>query len=153
MPLYAIFRPTIKHPGHYDMMELFPSREQARRILDRRIHDHRSATYYLTDSPRKYQRPERDFPEAAHSASLAVWLRTVAQGPPRPTLAPHERWSLCPSGALLRDPWNPRFTRPAYTVVRSEPDSVVPTRTVRVTLEPCRACFQIPTVTGRCNCS
>lgn len=153
MPLYAIFRPTIRNPGHHGMMELMPSREQAARILNARIWDRQSATYYLTENPRQYKRPQRDFLGADTTASLAVWLRTVAQGPPRPTMSPDERWSISPTGTLQREPWNPHFTRPAYTVVREEPEPVIPARPVRVTLEPCRACFMIPTVTGRCNCS
>jgi hypothetical protein len=135
------------------MLELFPSREVAGRLLRARIKDRRSKTYLLTENPRKYERPEQDFPLTETTASLAVWLRTMADGPPGPTVIPDERWSIAPTGGLLRAPWHPRLVPPIHKIVRPEPEPVIPVRAAPPVMAACEACFQIPTVTNMCGCS
>lgn len=143
MDVFFCFRPTEKRGTVYPM-EFLKNKEVPGRLLQKRIREKKSRTFYLhTDNEE-----EQDYPWADITGYLMVWIRWAGAAPPKPGVIPDERWYLTERGAVVRDPWD----LPDEAVTGADVDPMRETQVIR-TAGVCGACQQVYSVTGLCGCS
>ena len=171
MPVYALYIPTARRSVSGIEMEKFASREHTARILKRRNNTKRSNTYYVVDRERPSDQERGFFQDADRTGYMRVFLRYAADPVPGLLDTPDEEWILergGKEGVVVRLPWTELDERVSakgelFSVVpdRGIPRPVGPTPAyevrmptgVRPVVKPCKACFVVPSVTGRCGCS
>ena len=172
MAVYVLYVPTARHTVRGVEMEKLPSIEHTKRILKRRNNTKRSDTYYVVDRERPSDQTRGFFQQADRTGYMRVFLRRAADPVPGLLDTPDEEWILerggrNGDGVVIRLPW---MEGDEWLTAKGElldvrhdaphgqsditPDYEVrqPTEAQR-TGQPCRACFMVPSVTGRCGCS
>lgn len=172
MAVYVLYVPTARYPVTGIEMEKFNSREVAANTLKRRNNTKRSNTFYVAEREARSSDAARGFwQQADRTGYMRVFLRYAKDPVPSLLDTPDEEWILEKGGRdgiVVRLPW-----MTGDEAVSASPDClrVVPARGaaravettpnyevrnpvgVKPVGEPCGACYVVPSVTGRCNCS